>query len=287
MPANIRRDRLFKIVTGSAALEEKKVTPDELIFDSGRHWLVDMRNAGGEALGWINFKRALSASDNVYFYEMGNRLGIDLLDQYAEKFGFGKKTGIDLHGEASGLIATPAYKKKVFEDEWYLGDTFNTAIGQGFTLATPMQVAEMLAAVATDGKRYKPHLVSKIINDDGSVAERFEPQEEGSLPVSQKTLDLIQDGLRAVTEEGGTASALKSLPVDVAGKTGTAENPPWQGPWLVHCLCSGQESQPCCGLRCGAGQLWVGFSRAYCSVYLGICLYDTGCQKARQRVFER
>lgn len=215
----------FKIVTGSAALEEKKVTPDELIFDSGRHWLVDMRNAGGEALGWINFKRALSASDNVYFYEMGNRLGIDLLDQYAEKFGFGKKTGIDLHGEASGLIATPAYKKKVFEDEWYLGDTFNTAIGQGFTLATPMQVAEMLAAVATDGKRYKPHLVSKIINDDGSVAERFEPQEEGSLPVSQKTLDLIQDGLRAVTEEGGTASALKSLPVDVAGKTGTAENP--------------------------------------------------------------
>ena len=215
----------FKIVTGSAALEEKKVTPDELIFDSGRHWLVDMRNAGGEALGWINFKRALSASDNVYFYEMGNRLGIDLLDQYAEKFGFGKKTGIDLYGEASGLIATPAYKKKVFEDEWYLGDTFNTAIGQGFTLATPMQVAEMLAAVATDGKRYKPHLVSKIINDDGSVAERFEPQEEGSLPVSQETLDLIQDGLRAVTEEGGTASALKSLPVDVAGKTGTAENP--------------------------------------------------------------
>ena len=88
-----------------------------------------------------------------------------------------------------------------------------------------MQVAEMLAAVATDGKRYKPHLVSKINNDDGSVAERFEPQEEGSLPVSQKTLDLIQDGLRAVTEEGGTASALKSLPVDVAGKTGTAENP--------------------------------------------------------------
>lgn len=119
----------------------------------------------------------------------------------------------------------PGLQEKVFEDEWYLGDTFNTAIGQGFTLATPMQVAEMLAAVATDGKRYKPHLVSKIINDDGSVAERFEPQEEGSLPVSQKTLDLIQDGLRAVTEEGGTASALKSLPVDVAGKTGTAENP--------------------------------------------------------------
>jgi penicillin-binding protein 2 len=224
----------FKIVTGSAALEEKKVTPDELIYDSGRHWLVDMRNAGGEALGWINFKRALSASDNVYFYEMGNRLGIRALDKYAEEFGFGKKTGIDLNGEASGLIATPEYKKKVFGEEWYLGDTFNTAIGQGFTLATPMQVAEMLAAVATDGKRYKPHLVSKIINDDGSVAKRFEPQEEGRLPVSQATLDLIQEGLQAVTEEGGTAASLKSLPVDIAGKTGTAENP--HGPdhgWFI------------------------------------------------------
>lgn len=215
----------FKIVTGSAALEEKKVTPEELIYDSGRHWLIDMRNAGGEALGYINFKRALAASDNVYFYEMGNRVGIDLLDKYAREFGFGETTGIDLHGEAQGLIATPAYKKKVFDDDWYLGDTFNTAIGQGFTLATPIQVAEMLSAVATDGKRYKPHLVSKILNDDGSVAKTFEPEEEGKLPISESTLKLIQEGLEAVTEEGGTAAFLKNLPVPVAGKTGTAENP--------------------------------------------------------------
>lgn len=215
----------FKIVTGSAALEEKKVTPNELIYDSGRHWLIDMRNAGGEALGYINFKRALAASDNVYFYEMGNRVGIDLLDKYAREFGFGQTTGIDLHGEAQGLIATPEYKKKVFDDEWYLGDTFNTAIGQGFTLATPIQVAEMLSAVATDGKRYKPHLVSKILNDDGSVAKTFEPEEEGKLPISEATLKLIQEGLEAVTEEGGTAAFLKNLPVPVAGKTGTAENP--------------------------------------------------------------
>lgn len=215
----------FKIVTGSAALEEKKVTPDELIYDSGRHWLIDMRNAGGEALGYINFKRALAASDNVYFYEMGNRVGIEALDKYAREFGFGQTTGIDLHGEAQGLIATPEYKKKVFDEEWYLGDTFNTAIGQGFTLATPIQVAEMLSAVATDGKRYKPHLVSKILNDDGSVAKTFEPEEEGRLPISESTLKLIQEGLEAVTESGGTASFLKSLPVPVAGKTGTAENP--------------------------------------------------------------
>ena len=215
----------FKIVTGSAALEEKKVTPGELIYDSGRHWLVDMRNAGGEALGYINFKTALSASDNVYFYEMGNRLGMDLLDKYAKEFGFGKKTGIDLHGEAQGLIASPAYKQKVFNEDWFLGDTFNAAIGQGFNLATPIQIAQMLSAVATDGKRFKPHLVAKIINDDGSVVKTFEPKPEGNLPVSQGTLDLVQDALKAVTKEGGTAASLESLPVSVAGKTGTAENP--------------------------------------------------------------
>ena len=215
----------FKIVTGSAALQENKVKPNELIYDSGRHWLVDMRNAGGEALGYINFKTALSASDNVYFYEMGNRLGIDLLDKYAKDFGFGKKTGIDLHGEASGLIASPAYKQKVFKEDWFLGDTFNAAIGQGFTLVTPIQIAQMLSAVATDGKRYKPHLVTKIINDDGSVVKTFDPELEGPLPVSKENLDLVQEGLKAVTKEGGTASSLDSLPVSVAGKTGTAENP--------------------------------------------------------------
>src|SRR5574344_117981 len=213
----------FKIVTGSAALQENKVKPNELIYDSGRHWLVDMRNAGGEALGYINFKTALSASDNVYFYEMGNRLGIDLLDKYAKDFGFGKKTGIDLHGEASGLIASPAYKQKVFKEDWFLGDTFNAAIGQGFTLVTPIQIAQMLSAVATDGKRYKPHLVTKIINDDGSVVKTFDPELEGPLPVSKENLDLVQEGLKAVTKEGGTASSLDSLPVSVAGKTGTAE----------------------------------------------------------------
>ncbi len=215
----------FKIITGSAALQEKKVTPQELIYDSGRHWLVDMRNAGGEALGYINFKTALSASDNVYFYEMGNRLGIDLLAQYAANFGLGRKTGIDLPGEAKGLIANPTYKKKVFQEDWFLGDTFNAAIGQGFTLATPIQVAEMLSAVATDGKRYRPHLVSKILNDDGSVVKNFEPELIGTLPVSQENLDLVQEALKAVTKEGGTASTLESLPVSVAGKTGTAENP--------------------------------------------------------------
>lgn len=214
----------FKIVTGSAALETKKVTPYEKIFDSGKHWLIPMGNAGGEALGWINFHTALAKSDNVYFYEMGNRVGIDSIDKYANIYGIGTKTGIDLFGEASGMIPSPKYKKQLYNEDWYLGDTFNAAIGQGFTLATPLQIASMMGAVAMDGVRYKPYLVDKFLNPDGSVAKVVAPVELPKLDVSQSTLKIIQSALKAVAQEGGTASSLANLPVKVAGKTGTAEN---------------------------------------------------------------
>ncbi len=215
----------FKIVTGSAALETGKVSPDEMIFDSGKHWLIPMGNAEGEALGWINFHKALAASDNVYFYEMGNRVGIDVLKKYAGLFGLGKVTGIDLFGETEGIVASPEYKMKVFDEDWYLGDTFNAAIGQGFNLATPLQLAVMYSAVANHGDIYKPHLVEKIVNDDGSVAKEIKPEKIGHLPISTETLSLLQDALKAVAQEGGTAAQLANLSVPVAGKTGTAENP--------------------------------------------------------------
>ena len=215
----------FKVVTGAAALEAGKVTPQETIFDSGKHWLIPMGNADGEALGWIDFNQALAKSDNVYFYEMGNRIGIDILKKYAASFGFGKTTGIDLFGETEGIIASQEYKQKVFNEEWYLGDTFNAAIGQGFNLATPLQLAVMFSAVANGGNIYKPHLVEKVLNDDGSVAKEIQPVKIGQLPISAATLELLQKGLKAVAQEGGTAAQLANLPVAVAGKTGTAENP--------------------------------------------------------------
>ena len=192
----------FKIITGAAALELKKVTPDELIFDSGRHWLVDMRNAGGEALGWINFTEALSKSDNVYFYEMGRRVGIDKLAEYAAMFGMGKKTGIDLRGESSGLIASEKYKMDTFGEDWYLGDTFNSAIGI----------------------QYRPFLVSRIDNLDGTPYKIFAPEQIGTLSISRSTLDLIREGMRNVTEEGTAGYIFADFPIQVAGKTGTAEN---------------------------------------------------------------
>ncbi len=123
---------VFKIVTGTAALELGKVTIQEKILDTGRHWLIPKGNAGGEALGWIGFKEALAKSDNVYFYEMGNRVGIDKLEKYARMYGLGAVTGIELPGEAEGLVANRQYKEEVYGEEWYLSETFDAAIGQGF-----------------------------------------------------------------------------------------------------------------------------------------------------------
>ena len=216
----------FKIVTGVAALDLKKVTAEELIFDSGQHWLVPKVNAAGEALGWINFYQALSMSDNVYFYEMGNRLGIDALERYARLFGLGSFTGIDLPGESDGLVANRAYKEKVFKEDWYLAETFDAAIGQGFQLATPLQMAVLMSEVANGGIRWRPHVVGKVLSAKGEVVSVTKPEEMGRVEISPATLKLVREGLRGVSEAGGTgAGVFANFPVAVAGKTGTAENP--------------------------------------------------------------
>ncbi|MDU4961935.1 MAG: penicillin-binding protein 2 [Sporomusaceae bacterium] len=216
---------VFKIVTGTAALELNKVTPQEKIFDSGRHWLIDKRNAHGEALGWIDFREALAKSDNVYFYEMGNRLGIDNLEKYARMFGLGAFTGINLAGESDGLVANRRYKEKVYSEQWYLSETFDASIGQGFNLVTPLQQAQLIAQVASGGIRYRPYIVKQITAPDGSLLKTIEPEQVGKVDVSAATMDLIRQSLHEVTQPNGTAASLfADFPVDVAGKTGTAEN---------------------------------------------------------------
>ncbi len=216
----------FKIVTGTAALAMGKVTPEEKILDTGHHWIIDKGNADGEALGWINFKEAMAHSDNVYFYEMGNRLGIDNIEKYARMFGLGEKTGIDLPYESEGLVACKAYKKRVYDEDWYLSETFDAAIGQGFNLVTPLQAAMIMSEIAADGKRFRPHLVQKIVAPDGTVVQEFQPELLSILDVSHSIISLVQEGLRDVTKYGTAAAVFgKNFPVDIAGKTGTAENP--------------------------------------------------------------
>lgn len=215
----------FKIVTGSAALELKKVGLNEPIFDGGFHPMVPtMGNAGGEVLGWLTFIKALAMSDNVYFYELGYRVGIDNIEKYAHIFGFGERTGIDLEGESKGLVASKKVKRKIWDEDWRLGDTFNAAIGQGFNLTTPIQLSVMLSIVANGGTKYQPYLVDSIINSDGSLFEKPKRAEGKHIDVSQQTIDYIRMGMSATTQEGGTASYFAGLPKPIAGKTGTAEN---------------------------------------------------------------
>ena len=216
----------FKIITGTAALTEGVVSPSELIMDSGHHWIIPKGNAEGEALGLINFQQAMAHSDNVYFYEMGNRLGIDRLEKYARMFGLGKITGIDLPYESDGLVANRRYKEKNFEDgDWYLSETFDAAIGQGFNLVTPLQAAMVMGEIAADGKRYKPHLVNRIVGPDGKTVREFKPELLGTLDVPAADIQLVQTGLHEVTKYGTAASIFRGFPIEIAGKTGTAENP--------------------------------------------------------------
>ena len=215
----------FKIVTGSAAFELNKVGLNEPIFDGGFHPLVPtMGNAGGEVLGWLTFISALAMSDNVYFYELGNRVGIDNIAKYARIYGFGQKTGIDLEGESRGLVASKQVKREIWDEDWRLGDTFNAAIGQGFNLTTPMQLSVMLSIVANGGIKYQPYLVDSILNADGTLFEKPKRAEGKHIDVSQQTIDYMRQGMSATTQEGGTASYFSQLPKPIAGKTGTAEN---------------------------------------------------------------
>lgn len=214
----------FKIVTGTAALAAGKVTPEEQIFDSGYHWLIPKGNASGEALGWLNFRAALAHSDNVYFYEMGNRLGVDLLGYYSKMFGLGQKTGIDLPYESEGMVASRELKMKLYEEEWYLSETFDAAIGQGFNLVTPLQAAMVMGEIAANGKRFKPHVVQKIVTQNGELIKEFQPELLSTLDVPDWVIQLVQSSLHDVTKYGTAASNFAGFPYDIAGKTGTAEN---------------------------------------------------------------
>ena len=215
----------FKIVTGTAALAEHKVTAQEKIFDSGRHWIIPKTNAGGEALGWIDFEQAMAHSDNVYFYEMGNRLGVDTLERYARLFGLGTRTGIDLPYEAEGLVPNRKYKADNYEDgEWYLSETFDAAIGQGFNLVTPLQAAMAVSEIAANGQRYRPHLVQRIVDVNGNTVREIKPELLSTLEVDPSVIHHVQEGLHSVTKLGTGTALFAGFPVDIAGKTGTAEN---------------------------------------------------------------
>ncbi|HEY9708481.1 MAG TPA: penicillin-binding protein 2, partial [Oculatellaceae cyanobacterium] len=210
----------FKIVTTTAGLESGKFSPSSILgtypyLSAGGTQFWDWNKAGFGSLGFVG---ALAMSSNTFFGQIGLGTGEKPLINWARKFGFGEKTGIELSAqEAHGFIADDAWKRKNLNEGWHVGDTINTSIGQGFLQTSPLQVAVMFSVVANGGYRVQPHLLKA---SDAAQNKRE------SLSMKPETIRVLQEGLRAVVSEGtGKALNVPTLP-PVAGKSGTAEDPP-------------------------------------------------------------
>lgn len=220
----------FKVLVGAAALEEDIITFDEEIFDTGKYTYFDdyqpgcwIYNQTGATHGFLNVAEAIRDSCNVFFFDVGRRLGIDKINEYAKKFGFGQKSGIELgEEEKSGVVASPENRKKN-NQVWYPGDVCQTAIGQSDTLVTPLQLANYIATVANGGTRYRPHLVKSIQNSDKTPGQEIQPEVLQKISMSEETRLAITEGMRKVVTEGTAHSVFSGCPVSVAAKTGSAQ----------------------------------------------------------------
>ena len=211
----------FKIVTTTAAIESGKYGPGTYLptypyVDVGGHKFWDWNNAG---FGTLGFSGALAWSSDTFFYQIAIGIGGETLSDWTRRFGFGQHTGIELyHEESPGLVPDEAWKKEVLEERWYVGDTINMSIGQGYMQATPLQVAVMFAVAANGGDRVKPHL-----QKDNEAARNWRE----SLNLHPGTIEVVERGLEEVMSFGTGSSIVagSNLP-PIAGKTGTAEDPP-------------------------------------------------------------
>jgi penicillin-binding protein 2 len=210
---------LFKVVVAAAGLEEGLITPDTTVFCPGYasiygHVFKCNRPAGH---GVVSLGRALGESCNVFFYLLGARLEIQRLASYARKFGLGGVSGVDLPNEAPGLIPDPAWKERLFKAPWYPGETISVSIGQGQVLATPLQMARMMAVIANGGRLVQPHVVRLVA---GKPVSYGQPRSLGFRP---STLAAIRNGLFMAVNSGGSAQRAHIADLVVAGKTGSAQ----------------------------------------------------------------
>jgi penicillin-binding protein 2 len=216
----------YKIVTALAGLSKGVITPDTVFYCSGSMAFGNRRYGCWKESGHgaVSLHRALAESCDVYFYQVGLKVGVDSLAESAHRLGLGHKTGIEFEYEKSGLIPTAAWKKLTKGVAWQEGETLSIAIGQGFNLVTPLQVNQMTTALANGGILYKPFLVERLIDPEGQVIKEFEPVVDVELVGMDKYLALIRDGLvGAVNDWHGTGKTAKLKDVTVAGKTGTAQ----------------------------------------------------------------
>lgn len=214
----------LKIVMAAAALETRAVEPDTTVDCAGGFWFGRRMyrdwKAGGH--GTMTLHDALVDSCDVYFYTVGHRMGIEAMAAYMRLFGLGRPTGIELPSERRGIVPSPAWKKRVKGQVWFPGETISASIGQGYTTVTPIQMAQVTAAVANDGLIYRPHVVHAIMERESGRRQEFPVVARGRLKLRQETLDLIKTAMEGVVTDG-TAKRAQSPLVTIAGKTGTAQ----------------------------------------------------------------
>jgi penicillin-binding protein 2 len=236
----------FKVIVAGGGLEEKVITPATRLYCGGILWLPNRFypedpslaqpfycwiHSNGGRHGSLGVIAALTQSCDIFFYQVGggyrnqfSGLGVDRLGYYAQLFGLGARSGIDLPGEAAGLVPTTQWKRLNYSESWVTGDTYNMSIGQGFVLATPLQMANVAATIANGGTLYRPQIVRQITDGDGNVVKAFAPEVIRRVPVSAENISIVRQGMRgAVSGPGGTAWSLNVPGVAVAGKTGSAE----------------------------------------------------------------
>lgn len=209
----------FKIISSLAAIASGKINAQTTIEDKGVTYLGDFSFTNwyftqyGKTEGSVNLLKAIQRSNDSYFYFVGQTVGERVLADWSQKLFLGKKLGIDLPGEITGLVPGNDWKKKTFGEIWFPGDTLHMAIGQGFVLTTPLQILGLTSFMADSGILYKPQL----------VLSNFKPKILVSNIVSEENIKLIRDGLNLVPKTGGTAWPFFTFPIETAGKTGTAE----------------------------------------------------------------
>lgn len=220
----------FKIATALAGLENGAITTNEKILDKGRYTFYDdyqpkcwIYDSYGTTHGLINVSDAIKTSCNYFFFEVGRRVGIDKLNNVCKRLGLGEYTGIEI-GESKGILASSSYKETVVGEQWYGGDTLQAAIGQSYNLFTPLQICNYICTVVNGGTRYKAHLLEKVTDyNQTTVVEEYKPEVLGTIDITDSEYKAVMEGMRSVTEEGGTAARVfAKYPIAVGGKTGTA-----------------------------------------------------------------
>ncbi|MDP2693442.1 MAG: penicillin-binding protein 2 [Gallionella sp.] len=195
--------------------------PGYFTLPGSSHQYRDWKKGGH---GSVDMFKAIVISCDTYFYSLATEMGIDNIFNYLTRFNFGKKTGLDLEGETSGLLPSQEWKMKRYQQKWYAGDTVSVGIGQGYNLVTPMQLAYATATLANNGVGYKPHLVREVRSSRSLENRLIEAKPAFDLQIPTAHLDLVKRAMTAVTQPGGTAAqAAAGAPYRMAGKTGTAQ----------------------------------------------------------------